>query len=743
MAGVNYEVNIKLNASELNTQFNKLEERIQKVKDAAIKPTKGGVRALRMATENVDALVKAQRKRYKLDQQIRRLDEAGVKTDKLRAELGKATDAQAKRQFGTFKQITSQLEFNIQKEKDKLGVQQRQTTEVKRQIRELERLARIGGPRSPIGGAANIPGSPAAIAAQAKAGSQMFQGLALGAGFPLLFGGGPGAVLGGAAGGLVPGPGGFAAQIGLSALGQQFDTFTAGVIELGQALNPLTADVDKIIEKTGLVGTKTGAYIKELESAEMSALALEAATAEMALIVGDDGVLALKEFGGEALRFQNQWSVAMSQMGAALAEFLGPAIKGITNMLQSTNALRAAAQSSDVQLQKLSRDYEEARRTGILFGGGPEKEKEILDQIKVRLEEIRGIERERVKLKADLAKTTEKHAEALEKIEKMLDKSADIIRDMIGDTLEQQTTARKTLSLKQIEYDLVLATTAARKTELKFELEREKVVQAHNAAMGKALSDREQGYLFEILRYDLAILSNKEAQEQAENEQKYNDLISKGADAEIKKMHEKISLQYQLNEAQRQQLQLAEGISGVLGTGMMQTFDLLITGAQNWGMALRDIAANVLRDIARQLIQIYVIEQAISFMRNLLSPTPALSLPGLSGEGALAQPGILPGISGGLGGVPSYGGPRARGGAVSAGRPYLVGERGPELFMPGAQGNIVPNNAMGGANIVVNVDAKGTQAQGNQPNSAALGRAIGAAVQAELIKQKRPGGLLA
>ena len=74
----------------------------------------------------------------------------------------------------------------------------------------------------------------------------------------------------------------------------------------------------------------------------------------------------------------------------------------------------------------------------------------------------------------------------------------------------------------------------------------------------------------------------------------------------------------------------------------------------------------------------------------------------------------------------------------------MVGERGPELFVPGsAQGwTIVPNNALGGANVVVNVDASGTQAQGNQPNAKALGAAIGAAVQAELVKQKRPGGLL-
>ena len=86
--------------------------------------------------------------------------------------------------------------------------------------------------------------------------------------------------------------------------------------------------------------------------------------------------------------------------------------------------------------------------------------------------------------------------------------------------------------------------------------------------------------------------------------------------------------------------------------------------------------------------------------------------------------------------------PRALGGSVSSNRPYMVGERGPELFIPGAQGNIMPNHAMGSSNIVVNVDASGTQAQGDQPNAKALGSAIGAAVQAELIKQKRPGGLL-
>lgn len=88
---------------------------------------------------------------------------------------------------------------------------------------------------------------------------------------------------------------------------------------------------------------------------------------------------------------------------------------------------------------------------------------------------------------------------------------------------------------------------------------------------------------------------------------------------------------------------------------------------------------------------------------------------------------------------------KASGGPVSAGTPYLVGERGPELFMPRTSGSIYPNDALGmsGANVVVNVDASGSSVQGNQPDATALGRVVGAAVQAELIKQKRPGGLLA
>ena len=48
-------------------------------------------------------------------------------------------------------------------------------------------------------------------------------------------------------------------------------------------------------------------------------------------------------------------------------------------------------------------------------------------------------------------------------------------------------------------------------------------------------------------------------------------------------------------------------------------------------------------------------------------------------------------------------GPLAAGGPVSKGSPYLVGERGPELFLPDQSGTILPNGAAGGVVQFTNI----------------------------------------
>jgi hypothetical protein len=63
-------------------------------------------------------------------------------------------------------------------------------------------------------------------------------------------------------------------------------------------------------------------------------------------------------------------------------------------------------------------------------------------------------------------------------------------------------------------------------------------------------------------------------------------------------------------------------------------------------------------------------------------------------------------------------------------------------------GNIIPNNKIGGGDsvtnvITVNVDANSSNVTGNNADANQLGNQIAVAIQSELIKQKRAGGLLA
>ena len=111
--------------------------------------------------------------------------------------------------------------------------------------------------------------------------------------------------------------------------------------------------------------------------------------------------------------------------------------------------------------------------------------------------------------------------------------------------------------------------------------------------------------------------------------------------------------------------------------------------------------------------------------------------------GARASGGRRKGLGGFLGGI--LGGLFANGGKPPVNKISLVGERGPELFVPRSAGTIIPNNKLGGGttNIVnVSVDASGSAVSGSNQDAQALGNVIGAAIRAELIKEKRAGGLL-
>ena len=76
-----------------------------------------------------------------------------------------------------------------------------------------------------------------------------------------------------------------------------------------------------------------------------------------------------------------------------------------------------------------------------------------------------------------------------------------------------------------------------------------------------------------------------------------------------------------------------------------------------------------------------------------------------------------------------------------------MGEAGPEAVLPlrrGRGGRLGVETSGGGmGNVTINVDASGSAVEADEAQAAQLGKALGLAVQQELVKQKRPGGLLA
>jgi len=191
---------------------------------------------------------------------------------------------------------------------------------------------------------------------------------------------------------------------------------------------------------------------------------------------------------------------------------------------------------------------------------------------------------------------------------------------------------------------------------------------------------------------------------------------------EIKKLLNPV---YQLTQA-------ADAIGNAFG----ESFKGIVSGSMTAQDALRNLfqrTADHFLDMAAQIMAAQI-KAGIMGMFNFGANPVSSTTPGMMDLSGAKWP---------TGGSVNYDFFKASGGPVKGGSPYVVGEKGPELFVPNSHGSIVPNDQMGGANIVVNVDASGSSVEGDAGAAQELGDMLAAAIQAELVKEKRPGGLLA
>ena len=206
-----------------------------------------------------------------------------------------------------------------------------------------------------------------------------------------------------------------------------------------------------------------------------------------------------------------------------------------------------------------------------------------------------------------------------------------------------------------------------------------------------------------------------------------------------------------VKDLQDEMIRLQNPISQALSLSesMARSFEDSFVGIIKGTMSVGDAFRNMLNSMADHFIKTAARMAANQFQQGILGlfgggrRTGTSAITGLFGGGFMQGPqgGFFNPVTGkGISG-PNFG--LADGGIAKAGRTHLVGERGPELFTPGVTGTVTPNHALGGStNVTVNVDASGSSVEGDASQAEQLGAAISQAIQAELLEQKRPGGIL-
>jgi hypothetical protein len=116
-------------------------------------------------------------------------------------------------------------------------------------------------------------------------------------------------------------------------------------------------------------------------------------------------------------------------------------------------------------------------------------------------------------------------------------------------------------------------------------------------------------------------------------------------------------------------------------SGLGKSFTDAITGAQKFSDAIKNMAKSVIDSLIQMLIQKYIVDAAFGFITGAI--------------GNARRDADFLGIE-----ASDFSG-RAMGGPVTGGRPYIVGERGPELMVPSGNGTVVPNNQLGGGGVTV------------------------------------------
>lgn len=193
---------------------------------------------------------------------------------------------------------------------------------------------------------------------------------------------------------------------------------------------------------------------------------------------------------------------------------------------------------------------------------------------------------------------------------------------------------------------------------------------------------------------------------------------------------------------------LADSIAGVTRNVLQGLEDKLVEFVTTGKINFRDFANEIIKQLVRIAVQQAILKPLLSGVGNLFGFRGG-GAAGIAGgqsiqaaaNGMVAANGIVPFAAGGIVDRPTLF-KFANGGTMRNG---VMGEAGPEAILPlrrGANGKLGVAGGGGSTTINVSVDAKGSSVEGDSGKGNQLARVVAAAVQQEMVKQRRPGGIL-
>ncbi len=328
--------------------------------------------------------------------------------------------------------------------------------------------------------------------------------------------------------------------------------------------------------------------------------------------------------------------------------------------------------------------------------------------------------------KSDAEKAAEKAAREAEKLRQELERSLEV-----GDQLGTQFSRQAALLFEGSEIE-------RKRLQIQFDFQdrAKQIAELKNAEQRTNLNQLNA----EIQRLEIIQLQTEELKKQAEEAEKLFKQAMEGAEFGVAGQGTVASglsdaiakLKEDLNPIKLQIDAIVNGANAI-GSAFGQAFQDVATGAKSTQEALADAFESIGKAFVSMAAEIIAKQMTLIILQTIFN---ALSGGGsalgtanknLTGTGALKTP--IPGFA--IGG-------RANGGPVSGNQPYIVGERGPELFVPGVSGSVVSNadTRAALAQQATNRQGNDTRAMLNQQTANRQMNAGGSAMQQKPIEVK-------